>query len=63
MEVLDADVAAVGLAQDLEDLAQGGPLRTAEVTGVEDLVEVLGAEVEGLQLELGVTCRVVRRGG
>ena len=62
VQVLHADVAAVGVAQDLQDLAQGDPLRAAEVAGVENHVEVLGAEVEGLQLELGVSCRALLDG-
>jgi len=52
VHVLDADGAAVGLAQNSEDLAQACTLGPAQVAGVEDLVEVLLLEPEVGQLEV-----------
>jgi hypothetical protein len=57
VDVLDADAAAVGLAQHADDVAQRRPLLHVQVAGVEDAVEVRGLEVEAVDLELRVGAR------
>ncbi len=53
VHVFDADVAAVGVLKDGEDLAQGELAAARQGPGVEDAVEIGLGEVEVLQGELG----------
>src|SRR5205823_10876742 len=46
VQVLDADGAAVGLAEGVEQLAQGGARQADEVAGVEGAVEIAFVEAE-----------------
>ena len=54
VHVLDADRAAVGLAQDVEDLAQGGAVLAGEPAGHELAVEVPEREPVGRRVEVAV---------
>ena len=51
---LDADRAGIGLAQDLDDHAQGGLLQAQHVIEVELAVEVGVGEAVGAVVELGM---------
>ena len=54
VHVLDADGPAVGLAQDLQDLPQGGPVLAGEPVGDELAVEVPQGEAVGRRIEVAV---------
>ena len=54
MTQLDADVAAVGLAQQGDQIGQRGAIGPRHVFGTEDVVKVSLAETEGAQLQAGV---------
>ncbi len=51
VDVLDADLAAVGFAKILDEFAQRDAFRPAEMTGVVDPIKVILAEAVGLEFE------------
>ena len=59
VQVLDADVAAVGVPENRDDLAQAERTWAAEMAGVVHLIEILFTQTEGLELEQGVGLEVV----
>ena len=58
MHVLDADRAAVRVAQDVEQVAELHLLGTGDAAGAEHAVEVPDREAVGRRIELGVHLRL-----
>ena len=59
VHVLHAHGAAVGVAQHLEDLAQGGPIAPAQPPGGEGAVQVPQAQPVGGDVQVGVAAQAV----
>jgi len=51
---LDAEGAAVGFAEESEDVAEGAGAAASESSGVEDLVQISVGEPEGGKSEIGI---------
>ena len=61
VHVLDADGAAVGVAQEVQDVAEGMAVAPADAVGEELAVEVPDGEAVGGRVELGVHARLLGR--
>ena len=61
VHVLDAQGAAVGVAQDVEDLVEGGHVAAGQAVGHERPGQVPDGEPVGQRVELGMDVRAARR--